>query len=112
MGNFLGLNLTVFLGIMGIEYGREDVYSNFSFCEAFIEESSFEVPTQCCNGLANLNYASKTEYGGPQRICQCIENIPNSGSHFLISESRISDLYYRCNIHLNFPISEHMDCSR
>lgn len=121
MANVLGI-YTIFLTItvgmaLGYVYGPyegcQDVYNNFNACQPYIEESGYDVPYECCNGLSILNRISKSEYGGSRRICQCIENMAASVSdHPPFSESRITNLYYKCNIHLNFPISEHMDCSR
>lgn len=95
-----------------IPYGCQDVYNNFDACEAYIVGGYDDPLPQCCDGLVYLNNIAKNEYRGAFRICQCIEKIAARGGHPPYSEKRIENLYYRCNIHLSFPISERMDCNR
>ncbi|KAL3509323.1 hypothetical protein ACH5RR_028724 [Cinchona calisaya] len=95
-----------------IPYECQDVLNNFDVCEAYIVGGYDEPLPQCCDGLVYLNKIAKNEYKGAFRICQCIEKIAARGGHPPYSEKRIEYLYYSCNIHLSFPISERMDCNR
>ncbi|XP_060190342.1 protein ARABIDOPSIS THALIANA ANTHER 7-like [Lycium barbarum] len=87
-----------------------DVTDVFSWCESFVDGVEQTPSDQCCNSLRNLNTIVKQEDQGATRIYQCIENMKNTGDHPSYQEDRIADLYNYCQIHLSFPISEHMDC--
>lgn len=119
MANFFAIFLVIFLAIfsrsttMGwFAPGCRDVFCNFDYCEAYIVGAYDDVSSYCCDGLKNLNYMAKHEQGGPRRICECIERNALTGGHPPYSQQRINNLYHYCNIHLSFPISERMDCSK
>jgi hypothetical protein len=117
MANFLGL-LAVLLAVLSgstmgwFVPGCRDVFCNFDYCEAYLVGGYNDVPSYCCDGLKNLNDIAKHEEGGPRRICECIERNGLTGGHPPYSEQRIKELYVACHIHLSFPISEGMDCSK
>ncbi|CAK9154831.1 unnamed protein product [Ilex paraguariensis] len=108
--------LTVFLALFGSvtsDYRPEcmDVVDNFAWCTGFIE-NVYDYPSpRCCDSLKNLNAIAKHEKGGARRICGCIEDMAKE-VHPSYNETRIKDLYSMCHVHLSFPISERMDCSK
>nr|GMD30001.1 non-specific lipid-transfer protein 13-like [Ipomoea batatas] len=77
----------------------------FPACEDYLDGSIVFPRTACCSNLLILR--GITYEVGPQKICQCIEDLKMT-----FVESRIKEVYEKCDVHLNFPISEHMDCSR
>ncbi|XP_031092259.1 uncharacterized protein LOC115996955 [Ipomoea triloba] len=77
----------------------------FPACEDFLDGSIVFPRSACCSNLLILR--GITYEVGPQKICQCIEDLKMT-----FVESRIKEVYEKCDVHLNFPISEHMDCSR
>ncbi|RAL45309.1 unnamed protein product [Cuscuta campestris] len=88
------------------ERGRcEDVRCRFPACVGFLSGEAEWPPARCCSNLEELNAVARAE--GPRRICACIEDLSAS-----FVDSRIREIYKRCDIHLSFPISQHMDCSR
>lgn len=93
--------------------GCKDVFDNFKQCAGFIEGRSANPTLTCCHNVANLNSIVKREKGGLMRICKCVEYFATYKTHHHpFIPSRIQDLPLKCNTHLSFPISEHMDCSR
>lgn len=91
-----------------------DVFDNFSMCSGFVEGAlHLDSPLyECCHRIAYLNAIANRERGGPARICRCIENYAMYEARLPFDAYRIQELPRRCNTHLSFPISQHMDCSR
>ncbi|KAI5652484.1 hypothetical protein M9H77_29671 [Catharanthus roseus] len=109
---FLLLAVMISRSVMGSEFiDCNDVYFNFFYCQEYIEGDYYYVPSDCCVGLKYLNSLAQLEKTAPRLICQCIET--NAGAnHPPFSYQRIQALHAVCHVHLSFPISERMDCSK
>ncbi|XP_059284243.1 non-specific lipid-transfer protein 13-like [Lycium ferocissimum] len=90
----------------------EDVNACFEYCENFVDGITGLPTRECCDNLMILNGKVKYEDDGVRRYCSCIVDFSNSHYHPPYLQSRIEQLYLICDIHLSFPISEHMDCSK
>lgn len=90
----------------------KDVNSRFKTCEIFVVGITPFPSHTCCNNLIIMNDNVKCEYDGVRRYCSCIVNFSNSHDHLPYLQDRIGQLYIFCDIHLSFPISERMDCSK
>lgn len=71
----------------------------------------FEPTSNCCSGIQNLNRKAKRLKAAPGRICQCIEDIAYV-MNIQFEVSRVESLPGKCHLHLSFPISIGMDCSK
>ncbi|KAK4786686.1 hypothetical protein SAY86_010519 [Trapa natans] len=86
------------------------VYEYFSYCIDFLVGCQLVVPRQCCSHVRKLNFLAKHMLG-PRLICNCIEAMVKGMEPPLIAYN-IYALTLECSIHLSFPISSSMDCSK
>ncbi|EOX99473.1 Bifunctional inhibitor/lipid-transfer protein/seed storage 2S albumin superfamily protein, putative [Theobroma cacao] len=85
--------------------------ANYFFpCINYVGGFSPKPAKDCCSGLEELNKMTK-EKEGPENICQCIEDMAYVTNVPFIA-SRVQSLPEDCHIHLSFPISISMNCSR
>ncbi|XP_010526507.1 PREDICTED: protein ARABIDOPSIS THALIANA ANTHER 7 [Tarenaya hassleriana] len=99
-----------------MNYLCEEVFENFAPCMGFVEGIFRRPSPECCGGVKRLNKLAKaTEVGekgnNVERVCECIE-IMGRAQHLPFLGSSISDLPSMCSLHLSFPVSVAMDCSR
>lgn len=109
------IRLSLFLLLCSSSRGDEfafcvDVYQQFADCMDFLRGVAPKPPTACCNNLLTLNDLAKQNQFGPERFCQCIEDIAYVTDTPYIP-SRIDNLRRKCQVHLSFPISNAMNCS-
>lgn len=90
----------------------EKVNAYFACCEKFVVGRTSHPTSTCCNNLKVLNHNVKYDNDGVRRYCSCIVNFSNSHDHPPYLQHRIEQLYVLCDVHLSFPISERMDCSK
>ncbi|KAM3395619.1 non-specific lipid-transfer protein 13 [Capsicum galapagoense] len=90
----------------------ENVNACFEYCENFVDGITGSPSQECCDNLMILNGNVNDEDDGVRRYCSCIEDFSNNHDHPPYLRSRIKLLNQICSIHLKFPISEHMDCSK
>ncbi|PRQ49944.1 putative plant lipid transfer protein/Par allergen [Rosa chinensis] len=88
-----------------------NVFEEFSSCLGFLGELSPEPTAACCDSLTSLNSLAQQEDSGPRMICECIES-SSYWTRIPFSASRIQELPTSCQLHLSFPISNSMDCSK
>ncbi|KAM3301857.1 non-specific lipid-transfer protein 13 [Capsicum chacoense] len=84
----------------------------FAYCEDYVDGTVEKLTRECCNMLVALNKSVKYHADGPRRYCYCIEEFSNSHYHPHYRQSRIVNMTRICGVHLSFPISERMDCSK
>ncbi|KAL3364064.1 hypothetical protein AABB24_013019, partial [Solanum stoloniferum] len=90
----------------------KDVNARFKTCEKFVVGITSLPTLTCCNNLIIMNDNVKCEHDGVRRYCSCIVDFSNSHDHLPYLQERIEQLYVFCDVHLSFPISERMDCSK
>ncbi|XP_050374684.1 non-specific lipid-transfer protein 13 [Argentina anserina] len=87
------------------------VYEEFSLCLAFVANLDPFIRQDCCDAITRINSLARRERSAPRRICQCIKDISYwTGVRY--NFLRISEIPYSCSLHLSFPISDSMDCSK
>ncbi|XP_050204934.1 protein ARABIDOPSIS THALIANA ANTHER 7-like [Mercurialis annua] len=89
------------------------LFGNFMPCMRFLSSKNLgESPTlECCQGIRKLNEIAQKSRKGPKKICQCLEDMAYS-LNIRFVYSQVAALPKNCNVHLNFPISNSMDCSK
>ncbi|KAF3629345.1 putative early nodulin-like protein 2-like, partial [Capsicum annuum] len=90
----------------------EYVNAHFEPCEKFVAGFTSCPTYKCCNNLIILNDSVKKENDGVRKYCSCIVNFSNSHDHPPYLQDRIEQLHTLCDVHLSFPISERMNCSK
>ncbi|KAJ7981498.1 Non-specific lipid-transfer protein [Quillaja saponaria] len=88
------------------------VANNLLTCLQFLTGVSSEPPMECCASIMILNTRAKDSAEDPQHICQCIEDMSYEMNNIPFIAPRIQDLPTMCQVHLSFPISNSMNCSK
>ncbi|XVE66173.1 hypothetical protein DITRI_Ditri08aG0059100 [Diplodiscus trichospermus] len=113
--SLLTVCITFFVLILGSAVAGKSTYcskvANYLFpCITYLVEFEPKPAEGCCGGLEQLNKMAK-EKKGKKNICQCIEDMAYVMNLPFIA-SRIQSLHEECHIHVSFPVSVSMNCSR